>query len=290
VTEVITTLEEWRARTDGLRRMGRTVGLTMTMGALHAGHASLFDSAARDCDASVATIFVNPLQFGDADDLAAYPRDLDGDVGLAASRGVELVLAPSVEEVWPWWPSATATTVHVAGLADGLEEDGRPGHFDGVAGVVTKLLVATGRCSAYFGEKDYQQLCVVRRLVADLALPVEVRGCPIVREPDGLARSSRNVRLSAAGRAAALALPRSIEAGRRTLRDGRGVDRALAEVRAVVAAEPLVTLAYAAAVEPSTLRAAVEPEPGATLRLLVAGLVEGVRLIDNAEALVGPLT
>jgi pantoate--beta-alanine ligase len=289
VPEVVTTLAAWRARTDVLRREGRRLGLTMTMGALHDGHVSLFERAAADCDASTATIFVNPLQFGDPDDLAAYPRDLAADVELAGSTGVELILAPSVEEVWPSWPSTTATTVHVVGLADGLEGEGRPGHFDGVAAVVTKLLVATGPCTAYFGEKDYQQLCVVRRLVEDLALPVGVVGCPIVREPGGLARSSRNVRLSEVGRAAALALPRSLEVGARALADGRDVDGALAEMRGVVAAEPLVTLAYAAAVEPSTLLAAVEPEPGTSLRLLVAGVVEEVRLIDNVAAVVGPV-
>ncbi len=289
MTEVVTTLAEWRARTDGLRRGGRSVGLTMTMGALHAGHASLFERAAVECDASVATIFVNPLQFGDAADLAAYPSDLAADLELAAAAGVELVLAPEVHEVWPSWPAAPATTVHVHGLADVLEGVGRPGHFDGVAGVVTKLLVATGPCAAYLGEKDYQQLCVVRRLVTDLALPVAGVGCPTVREPAGLALSSRNARLSHAGRAAATVLPRSIDAGCGALADGRGVDRALDEVRDVVAREPLVTLAYAAAVEPSTLRAAVEPEPGTQLRLLVAGIVEGVRLIDNAEAVVGPV-
>jgi pantoate--beta-alanine ligase len=289
VPEVVTTLAEWRARTDGLRRARRTLGLTMTMGALHAGHLALFERSASECDASVATIFVNPLQFGDPADLAAYPRDLAADLELAGSAGIELILAPSVEEVWPSWPRATATTVHVAGLAEGLEGEGRPRHFDGVAGVVTKLLVATGTCTSYFGEKDYQQLCVVQRLVEDLALPVEVVGCPIVREPDGLARSSRNLRLSATGRAAALALPRSLDAGARALADGRDVDGAVAEMRGVVAAEPLVALAYAAAVEPSTLRAAVEPLPGTPLRLLVAGVVEGVRLIDNIASAVGPM-
>ena len=228
--EVVTTLAGWRARCDGLRREGRSLGLTMTMGALHAGHASLFERAASG-RATPRSRRSSSTRSSSATPTTSrrYPRDLDADVALAGCAGVELVLAPSVEEVWPSWPAATATTVHVAGLADGLEDEGRPGHFDGVAGVVTKLLIATGTCAAYFGEKDYQQLCVVRRLVADLALPVAVVGCPIVREPDGLALSSRNVRLSPAGRAAALALPRSIEAGCRAVADGRGVDRALAD-------------------------------------------------------------
>ena len=148
--------------------------------------------------------------------------------------------------------------------------------------------MATGTCRAYFGEKDYQQLCVVRQLVADLALPMDVVGCPIVREADGLALSSRNARLSAPGRAAAVALSRALLVARDVLAAGGGVASALHALRRVVAAEPRVTLAYAAAVEPSTLRAAVEPPSGATVRLLVAGTVDGVRLLDNVAAVVGP--
>ncbi len=286
--EVVTTLAEWRACTESLRRAGRTVGLTMTMGALHAGHAALMARSSEECDASLATIFVNPLQFGDPADLAAYPSDLDADLAVAAACGVEAVLAPRIDEVWPSWPAPTATTLHVAGLADVLEGEDRPGHFDGVAAVVTKLAVATGACRAYFGEKDYQQLCVVRRLVADLALPMDVVGCPPVREADGHALTSRNARLSAPGRTAAGALSRALLAARDVLAATGGVGPALGALRDVVAAEPRVTLAYAAAVEPSTLRAAVEPPPGTTVRLLVAGTVDGVRLIDNLAAVVGP--
>ncbi|HEV3212165.1 MAG TPA: pantoate--beta-alanine ligase [Acidimicrobiales bacterium] len=286
--EVLDTLVAWRARTDAVRRGGATLGLTMTMGGLHRGHASLFERAAASCDVAAATVFVNPLQFGDPADLAAYPRDLAADLAVAEAAGVTLVLAPPIEEIWPAWPASTATTVHVAGLADVLEGEGRPGHFDGVASVVTKLLVATGPCTAFFGEKDFQQLCVVQRLVADLALPIEVVGCPIVRERDGLALSSRNARLSAGGHRAALTLRASLEAGRAALAASPCVEHALEAMRRVVAGEPLVTLAYAAAVEPSTLRAAVEPPRGATVRLLVAGVVEGVRLIDNVAAVVGP--
>jgi len=287
VLEVVETLAEWRAGTEARRRAGATLGLVMTMGGLHAGHASLFARAAASCDVAAATIFVNPQQFGDAADLAAYPRDLAADLAVAEAAGVQLVLAPSLAEVWPSWPEPTATTVHVAELADVLEGEGRPGHFDGVATVVTKLLVATGACTAFFGEKDFQQLCVVRRLVADLALPVEVVGCPIVRDADGLALSSRNARLSAIGRTAARALPASLAAGRAALAEGHGVGAATAAMRDVVAREPLVALAYAAAVEPPTLRAPVDAPPGATVRLLVAGVVEGVRLIDNLAAQVG---
>jgi len=287
VLEVVATLAEWRARTDALRRDGRSLGLTMTMGALHAGHTSLFERAAACCDVAVATIFVNPLQFGDPEDLAAYPRDLDADLAVAATCGVSAVLVPSVHEVWPSWPAPTATTLHVAGLAEVLEGEGRPGHFDGVAAVVTKFLVASGPCTAFFGEKDYQQLCVVRRLVDDLALPVDVVGCPIVRDGDGLAVSSRNARLSIEARSAALALPLALDVGRAALADGHPVVDALAAMRGVVAAEPLVELAYAAAVEPSTLRVVLEAPQDARLRLLVAGIVQGTRLIDNVEGVVG---
>jgi pantoate--beta-alanine ligase len=289
VVEVVETLAAWRASTEAIRRAGRTIGLTMTMGGLHAGHVSLLQRAAASADVSVATIFVNPLQFSDADDLAAYPRDLAADLGIAESSGVSLALVPSVAEVWPAWPAPTATSVRVAGLGDVLEGAGRPGHFEGVAAVVTKLLIATGACTAFFGEKDFQQLCIVRRLVADLALPVDVVGCPTVRDPDGLAMSSRNARLSQEGHRAALALSAALAAGRDALAGGTDVADVLAVMRGVVAREPLVTLAYAAAVEPSTLRAAVEPPQGATVRLLVAGIVDGVRLIDNVAAVVGPL-
>ena len=285
--EVVASLDEWRERMDGLRRDGRSIGLTMTMGALHRGHASLFMRASSTCDVAVATIFVNPLQFADPDDLARYPRDLDADLAVARDAGVSLVLAPSTAAVWPSWPYPTATTVHVGGLADVLEGADRPGHLDGVAAVVTKLLVATGTCTAFFGEKDYQQLCVVRHLVEDLSLPATIVGCPIVRADDGLAESSRNARLSVEGRAAALALPRALAAGRRALELGGDDATAVREMTDVVVAEPRVALAYAAAVEPATLRRPAALRPGAHLRLLVAGLVDGVRLIDNSDAVAG---
>jgi pantoate--beta-alanine ligase len=287
VLEVVATLGAWRERTGALRGQGRSLGVTLTMGALHDGHVALFERAVSSCDVALATIFVNPLQFGDPADLARYPRDLGDDLTVCERAGIRLVLAPSVAEMWPAWPAPTATTVHVAGLADVLEGAGRPGHFDGVAVVVAKLLLATGRCNAFFGEKDYQQLCVVRQLVRDLALEVEVVGCPTVREPDGLARSSRNARLSNDGRRAATVLWRALEAGRVELERTGSIERCEAAMRDVVAVEPLARLAYAAAVEPVTLRVPAVLRPGASLRLLVAALVEGVRLIDNAPAVVG---
>jgi pantoate--beta-alanine ligase len=282
--EVVASLAQWRERTDALRHAGAAPGITMTMGSLHAGHVSLFERARDDGTAALASIFVNPLQFNDPSDLVAYPRDLERDLSIAEAAGVTCVLVPALEEVWPSWPQQTATTVHVAGVAEGFEGAARPGHFDGVASVVTKLLIATGPCVAYFGEKDYQQLCVVRRLVEDLALPARVVGGPIVRDRDGLALSSRNVRLSAAGRTAALALPRALAAGRAELESSGDLDATEAVLRTVAASESALHLAYAAVVEPGTLRAPAGVVPGEELRLLIAGCVEGVRLLDNCGA------
>lgn len=262
---------------------GRRVGLVPTMGALHAGHMSLFEAARRDCDFVAATIFVNPLQFGQAEDFAAYPRDLGRDRRMAESASVDLVFAPSFDDLFP--AGEPHTSVHVTGLADRLEGASRPGHFDGVATIVTKLFALSGRCHAYFGEKDYQQLAIVRRLVSDLSMRVTVVGSPVVREPDGLALSSRNSRLSAAEHKAALALHRALAAGREAIeesgwRDAAKVESAMWEV---LAEEPLVTPHYARAVESSTL------EPSSVLagdiRLLVAAEVGRVRLIDNCPAL-----
>ncbi|MHB8467532.1 MAG: pantoate--beta-alanine ligase, partial [Acidimicrobiales bacterium] len=198
--QVIDTVAGWRKALDAERLAGRAVGLVPTMGALHAGHASLIARAASECDVVGVTVFVNPLQFGAHEDLASYPRSLDADVALAGEHGASYVFAPDVTEMYP---RPMLTTVSVPALAGRWEGESRPGHFDGVATVVAKLFAQAGACRAYFGEKDYQQLAVIRRLAADLDLPVDVVGCPTVREPDGLALSSRNVYLDATERAAA---------------------------------------------------------------------------------------
>lgn len=250
--------DQLRKELDAARAAGRTVGLVPTMGALHAGHASLIRRSAAECDLTAVTVFVNPLQFGPAEDFAAYPRDLSGDIDVAAGAGAEVLFAPLVEEMYPG--GAPAVSVAVAG-EDVLEGASRPGHFDGVATVVAKLFNLAGACRAYFGEKDWQQLGVVRRLVADLSFPVEVVACPTVREADGLALSSRNVRLSAAERRAATVLYRALQAGAAS-DDPR---RVMAEV---VATEPLATLDYAEAL----------PD-----RLVIAARVGSVRLIDNVK-------
>jgi pantoate--beta-alanine ligase len=274
--EVIDTRTAWVKALDAERIAGRRVGLVPTMGYLHAGHTALMDRAAADCDVVAATIFVNPLQFGPGEDLAAYPRDLDRDRGLAADHGVAYLFVPDTAEMLPQQPR---TTVHVSGESEGLEGRARPGHFDGVATIVAKLFALSGACRAYFGEKDYQQLAVIRRLAEDLSLPVEVIGCPTVREPDGLALSSRNAYLSRDERAVAPLLHQALLAGRERItggwRDPDAVEAAMAEF---LAHEPRITLDYAA-VRSADLRA-VRPLRG-PLRLLIAARLGRARLIDN---------
>ena len=282
--DVVHTRADCADTLDRARAADRTVGLVPTMGALHAGHTSLIARARAECDVVVVTIFVNPLQFGDPDDIAAYPRTLDHDLA-CAEAGADVVFVPSVREMYPSWPDPPATTVSVRGVSEVWEGASRPGHFDGVATVVAKLFSVAGRCRAYFGLKDFQQLAVVRQLTEDLALPVEVVGCPIVREPDGLAFSSRNVRLSPAERAAATVLSRALAAGRAALAGGERSSVAVrAAMRAVVETEPLVDLDYAAVVDARTLADPAHVGDLAGVRLLIAVRVGPVRLIDNCAA------
>jgi pantoate--beta-alanine ligase len=254
------------------------------MGALHAGHLSLIARAVAECDVVAVSIFVNPLQFGDADDLAHYPRALDTDLDLAATAGATVAFVPAVEEMYPDGPGDMTTTVSVRDLGDRWEGASRPGHFDGVATVVAKLFAMAGPCRAYFGEKDFQQLAVVSRLARDLSFPVEVVGCPTVREPDGLARSSRNARLSPEERAAAAVLPRALRAGFDAIVEGE-YRPAMVESRMVqvVEREPLARLDYAALVRAVDLSPAASLLDGGPFRLLVAARVGPVRLIDNLD-------
>jgi pantoate--beta-alanine ligase len=277
---VITTARGFSDALEAERALGRRVGLVPTMGALHAGHRSLVARAAVECDTVAVTVFVNPLQFTVAEDLAHYPRDLDGDVDQAAASGAAIVFAPAVQEMYPGFPAPVATSVHVDAVGDVLEGVSRPGHFDGVATVVAKLCSLAGRSRVYFGEKDFQQLAVVRRMVADLSLPVEIVACPTVREDDGLALSSRNVRLSDEGRRAAVALHRALEAGVEAIGAGeRDPVRVGAVMGAVLGAEAEVVPDYAVAVDAATLAAPVQLS--GEVRLLVAASVGPVRLIDN---------
>jgi pantoate--beta-alanine ligase len=245
----------------------------MTMGALHAGHAALMRAARKDCDHVVATIFVNPLQFGPNEDLARYPRTLEADLEVIKQEGVDEVLTPSVAQMYPDGPPRV--TVHPGQLGSELEGAVRPGHFAGVLTVVLKLLHLTKPDAAYFGEKDYQQLTLIRRMVHDLSLPVEIVGVPTVREPDGLALSSRNRYLSTTDRTAALALSRALRAGADA--GAGGADAVLAAARSVLATEARVAVDYLALTDP---RLGPVPAHGPA-RLLVAAKVGGTRLIDN---------
>ena len=274
----IHTIEEWRAYAAQLRSDGQTVGLVPTMGALHEGHGSLVRRAVADGAVPIVTIFVNPRQFNDAKDLAAYPRDEAADLANCEAWGAVAVVTPSVREMWPTTPATTATTVSVTGVTEHFEGAGRPGHFDGVASVVTKLFAITGPARAYFGEKDFQQLAMVRRLNDDLSLGMTIVGCPIVRDNDGLALSSRNVQLDGEGRRVALGFSRALRAVAGTTRTAR-------EVRAIVrdALESSgIEVAYAEVVEPLLLNPINEQYEGVA-RVLLAGVVQGVRLIDNGD-------
>jgi pantoate--beta-alanine ligase len=274
----IETIADLRCACDGARSEGRRVGLVPTMGFLHEGHRSLMRAARETCDFVVVTIFVNPLQFGAGEDLDRYPRDLSGDLAQCAQEGVDAVFAPSVAEMYP--SGRPLTTVRVAGLTADLCGAARPTHFDGVATVVTKLFAATGASTAFFGRKDAQQLAVISRLVEDLNLPVQVVGCPIVREPDGLARSSRNAYLSVDERRAALVLSRALRAAARAATAGERDPSALVDlIRGLVATEPTVALEYVEIRSAAEL-AAVDTLDGEVL-LAIAAQVGETRLIDN---------
>ena len=260
------------------RAAPRPLGLVPTMGALHAGHMALVGAAQGECASVVAAIFVNPTQFGPTEDLARYPRPLADDLGLLEAAGVAAAFVPSVDEMYP--AGAATTTVQVGGPALPLEGEARPGHFDGVATVVAKLLLQASPDRVYFGQKDGQQLAVVRRLVDDLDIPVTVVSVPTVREADGLAVSSRNAYLSAEQRAAAPAVFRALPAARDRFRAGA---RARAELeagcRALLEREPLIdAIDYVAAVDPDTM----EAWAGSGVAMLAAAVRMGeVRLIDN---------
>jgi pantoate--beta-alanine ligase len=277
---LIEDIAELRAHLDGVRGRGATVGFVPTMGAFHEGHRSLMRAARAAHDTVVVSLFVNPLQFGPSEDLDRYPKDLEGDLAAAAAEGVDIVFAPPVDEMYPGFPTPPLTTVSVAGLTDGLCGSSRPGHFDGVATVVTKLFSIVGPSTAYFGKKDAQQLAVVRRMAADLCLPVEVVGCPLVREADGLAMSSRNRNLSPAEREAATVIFRGLQSGADVVVGG---ERDAGKLRRVVAnvltTEPLVRLEYAEVVAADSLEP-LEELTGDVL-VAVAAKVGDVRLIDN---------
>jgi len=269
-----------RTRADlraALAEAARPVGLVPTMGWLHAGHVSLVERARSESATVVVSIFVNPRQFGEATDFERYPRNEARDLAACERTGVDLVFAPTVDEVYP---PGFDTRVSVGAIAGPLEGAARPGHFDGVATVVAILFALVGAERAYFGLKDYQQVQVIRRMALDLALPTEVVPCETVREPDGLAMSSRNARLSPAGRVAASVLRRTLVAGAAAVRAGTSEAGAVrAAMMDVLRTEPMADPDYVSVADPDTLEE-LEAVSGRALLSLAVG-IEGVRLIDN---------
>jgi pantoate--beta-alanine ligase len=262
------------------RARGASIGVVPTMGALHEGHLTLVDAARRECEVVIVTIFVNPTQFGPKEDFAKYPRTLEADVALLAQRGGDVVFAP---ETTAMYGPLHATKVEVAGPALPLEGEFRPTHFSGVATIVLKLFNIVPAERAYFGRKDFQQVLVVRRMVADLDVPVEIVTCPIARDPDGLAMSSRNVYLSAAERERALSLSWALrEATRRVLRGERDATRLIELMKTILRAAD-VQLDYVAICNGDTLEPLEQITDPAVA--LIAGRVGSTRLIDNASLL-----
>ncbi len=273
---IVRTPDELRAAVRAWQRQGKRVALVPTMGALHAGHLALVTKGLTLADIAVASIFVNPKQFGPGEDLERYPRDEAGDAVKLVGAGCSLLYAPDVATMYP---PGFASFVRVSGLPDLLCGRVRPGHFDGVATVVAKLLSAAQADFAVFGEKDWQQLAIIRRMAADLDIGTEIAGCAIVRDTDGLALSSRNAYLSADERARALGLPRALVATREAILSGMPVAAALAAGERSIKAAGFARLDYLELVDGETLHSLGASAPGA--RLMAAGVIGTTRLIDN---------
>jgi len=281
---IVRTIADLRAAVQGWRRSGLSCALVPTMGALHEGHLALIRLGARFCDRVVVSIFVNPLQFGPHEDVNRYPRRMTADVAAAMQAGAHLVFAPTVAGMFP---SGHATMVHVAGLSEGLCGPHRPGHFDGVATVVTKLLLQTLPDAAFFGEKDYQQLLVIRRLVRDLDIPVRIEGMPTVRDPDGLAMSSRNTYLSEQQRRIAPVLAATLgDMARRLAADGGAVAAAVADGQARLRAAGFTAIDYVEVCDAETL--APLGRVAGPARILAAAWLGDTRLIDNVAVAPSP--
>jgi pantoate--beta-alanine ligase len=273
---IVRTVEALRSHVRGWKAAGQVVGVVPTMGALHDGHLSLARAARRDCDRVITTIFVNPRQFNNPDDLKKYPRTEEADAALLATVPVDLIFAPAPEEVYP---DGFITTVSVGGVSEPLEGRMRPGHFDGVATVVTKLFGMTLADRGYFGQKDWQQLQVVLRLVRDLNLPVHIVGCETIREADGLAMSSRNVRLTPEGRGKAGVLYEAITRAARDIRTGQSDRMAIREAAETIRAAGFDRVEYIELRDAETLMPS--DDPARPRRMLAAAWLDGVRLIDN---------
>ncbi|WP_420344569.1 pantoate--beta-alanine ligase [Paenirhodobacter sp.] len=276
MTQVIRASAQLRDKVAGWKRSGILVGVVPTMGALHEGHLSLIEEARRHSDRVIVTIFVNPMQFNNPEDLTKYPRNEARDLALLEAAGVDVLFAPGEEEVYP---QGFATQVRVAGVSEPLEGAFRPGHFEGVATVVAKLFGMTQAGRAFFGEKDWQQLQVVKRMATDLNIPVRVIGCPTIREADGLAMSSRNVRLSAEERQIAPALWRAMQAAAEAIRGGADPAAVLAEARVRILSAGYREIEYLEIRSAEGLRPVADlAEP---VRMLAAAWLGDVRMIDN---------
>lgn len=271
--EIVTTIEKCREAVSKWRGAGNKIGFVPTMGALHEGHLSLVGVARERCSVVVLSIFVNPLQFGPREDLATYPRPEETDLELAEQAGVDLVFMPSVAEMYPPGAATTVSTGHLGTILEGAD---RPGHFDGVATVVAKLFNLVEPHVAFFGQKDAQQVAVVRQLVRDLSFDIELGICPTIREPDGLALSSRNVYLSPEDRERASALYRALQEGR-SVRSEEGDEAAEKRMWDLLVAEGL-TPSYTRVVDPDTFTAEITGRPAL---LVVAAHLGSTRLIDN---------
>ena len=276
MTIILRRVAELRDVVRGWKAAGEVVGVVPTMGALHDGHLSLARRAKAECDRVITTIFVNPKQFNNPDDLKKYPRTEEADVALLGTVGVDVAFIPSPEEVYP---DGHATTVSVVGVSEPLEGRMRPGHFDGVATVVTKLFGMTEANRGYFGQKDWQQLQVVLRLVRDLNLPVTVVGCETIREADGLAMSSRNVRLTPQGRGKASILYAAITAAAADIRAGQSDRMAIREAAEAIRGAGFDRVEYIELRDAGTLMPSDDPHR--PRRMLAAAWLDGVRLIDN---------
>lgn len=272
---IIRSLTQLRALTRDWKSRGETIGVVPTMGALHDGHMSLVRAAKAACDRVIVTLFVNPRQFNSPEDFTKYPRTEEADAALLGPYTVDALFVPDGAEVYP---EGHATVISVSGISAPLEGAHRPGHFDGVATVVTLLFNMTQADRAFFGEKDWQQLQLVQRLVADLKMPIEIVPCPSVRAPDGLALSSRNQRLSTEGRAKAAILPQVLFDTARALSGGRDPEEMLTIARERLAAEGLGPVEYLEFCDAETL---LQPRADHPRRLLAAVWLDVVRLIDN---------
>ncbi|KKX53061.1 MULTISPECIES: pantoate--beta-alanine ligase [Brevibacillus] len=274
----VVTIAELRQHLKEARRQGKRVGLVPTMGYLHEGHLSLVNEAKKHCEIVVMSIFVNPLQFGPNEDFDRYPRDMERDLKMAASAGVDFVFSPSVGEMYP---QQVKTNVSVSGVSEPLCGRSRPGHFDGVATVVLKLFQIVQPDYAFFGQKDAQQVAVVEQMVRDLSVPVTIIPCPIVREADGVAMSSRNVYLSAEERKQAAVLYRSLQLAEKKVASGADLDSVRDEMIRTIKAEPLADIDYVELLRYPDLTKPEAPEKGDRVLIALAVRFGKTRLIDN---------